>query len=120
MEPNELLDEIRLKLHIPQAGDAVTSARPPSLGGGEAWHALRKAIRNLEESAGQVGMLPANYPMHLSVAMRVIHALLPWYTRPVQQHAANTVAVARAMESVLETMETRLPDARNPRADSPR
>lgn len=120
MEPNELLDEIRHRLRIPRAEDAMAPAPPASLGSGEAWHALRRAIRDLEESAGQVGVLPANYPMHLSVVMRVIHAMLPWYTRPLQQHAASTVAVARAMEAVLETLETRLPDARSPGADSPR
>ncbi len=120
MEPNELLEQIRHKLHIPRPEDATAHAAPSPRTGGEAWHELRRAIRDLEQSAGQVGTLPKNYPMHLRPVMRVIHALLPWYTRPLRQHAANTVAVARALEAVLETMETRRPEARGSGADSPR
>lgn len=120
MEPNELLEQIRHKLHIPQPEDADAHEPGRALAIPEARHELRKAIRDLEQSAAAVGMLPANYPMHLRPVMRVIHALLPWYTRPLQQHAANTVAVARALEAVLESLETRGPEASRSGADSPR
>lgn len=120
MEPNELLEQIRYKLQIPQAGDAMAASPKSSVANNEAWHGLRKAIRDLERSAEEVGKLPANYPMHLNAVMRVLHALLPWYTRPMQQHAAHTVAVARAIEAVLEDMETRAQEAPRSGADAPR
>lgn len=120
MEPNELLEQIRHQLHIPQAGDAVAPSAQSPRASGEAWHRLRAAIRELEESAGQVGVLPENYPKHLKPVMRAIHALLPWYTRPLQRHAANTVAVARAMEAALEALETRERETDGSGADSPR
>ena len=120
MEPNELLEQIRHQLHIPQAEDATAHAAPSPRTSREAWHDLRKAIRDLEQSAAGVGVLPANYPMHLRPVMRAIHALLPWYTRPLQQHAANTVAVARALEAVLESLESRFTETPRSGADSSR
>jgi hypothetical protein len=120
MEPNELLETIRQQLHLPQEDDAITRSSKSSVANSEAWHGLRKAIRDLEQSAGKVGELPANYPIHLNPVMRVLHALLPWYTRPMQQHAAHTVAVARAIEAVLEDMETRAREASRSGVDSPR
>ena len=120
MEPNELLEQIRHKLHIPQEDDAMAPSPESPVAKSEAWHGLRKAIRDLEQSASEVGELPANYPMHLNAMMRMLHALLPWYTRPLQQHAAHTVAVARAIEAVLEDMETRAKESPHSGADSPR
>lgn len=119
MEPNELLETILQRLHIPQENDVTAPSSKSAVANSEAWHGLRKAIRDLEQSAGKVGELPANYPIHVTPVMRVLHALLPWYTRPMQQHAAQTVAVARAIEAVLEDMETRAREVPDSDVDSP-
>lgn len=109
METNELLPRILDKLHIPRADGSIHTSDSVRAPQGGKWRDLRKAIRDLEESASRVGELPTNYPLHLKPVMRVIHALLPWYTRPLRQHAENTVSVAHALRAVLEEIEARTP-----------
>lgn len=109
MDTGELLGNLQRDLEIPGSGVASTAGLPPAPGaatsGDETWHRLRRAIRDLEQGAMLVGELPRHYPMHLNLVMRVIHALLPWYTRPLRQHAEHAVAVAKAMEAILERLE---------------
>jgi hypothetical protein len=111
MDAGEILSEVRGHLGIPDAGSAGGTAARPAVSGDENWHLLRRAIRDLEQSATRVGELPRGYPMHLNLLMRMIHALLPWYTRPIRQHAEHTVAVAKAMAAILERLETARGDA---------
>lgn len=99
MDSNELLDELKRRLEIP---DSHSTEQPvAAVSGDTEWYQLRSAIRDLEASAAKVGEVPANYPMHLNLLMRFLHGLLPWYTRPIREHADQTVAVARALEAVL-------------------
>lgn len=114
MESNELLLQIRDRLRIPREDGTVHEPVQGIAREGEAWRALRVAIRELEESAARVGELPENYPMHLRPVMRVIHGLLPWYTRPLRQHAENTAAATRALQAVLEDLEARIPPPGKP------
>ncbi|MDZ7638213.1 MAG: hypothetical protein U5J83_08190 [Bryobacterales bacterium] len=119
MEANDILEQLRRKLEIPSAEDAGNSA-PIHFASGEAWHKLRKAIRDLEESAAQVGEMPRNYPMHLNLVIRAMHAMMPWYTRPLRHHAEQSVAVARAMEAVLMSIEEQVRKGSGTAADPPR
>jgi hypothetical protein len=105
MDTGELLGNLRRDLEIPESGAVPLASHNPAIRDQEVWYRLRRAIRELEEGAGRVGELPRDYPMHLSLVMRAIHALLPWYTRPLRQHAEHTVAVVKAMEAILERLD---------------
>ena len=106
MDTGELLGNLRRDLEIPGPDTVPPPAHNVAARDGESWHRLRRAIRELEEGAVRVGELPRDYPMHLNLVMRVLHAMLPWYTRPLRQHAEHTVAVVKAMEAILEGLET--------------
>ena len=45
---------------------------------------LAKLAEALKSSASQVGTIPQGYPLWVTLVMKTIHGLLPWYTRPLQ------------------------------------
>lgn len=52
-------------------------------------------LMDLRKESELVGKIPAGYPKYVDVVMRFIHALLPWYTRPIEKFSglsARTVS----------------------------
>ncbi len=45
---------------------------------------LAKLAEALKWEANQVGTIPRGYPFWVTLVMKAIHRLLPWYTRPLQ------------------------------------
>lgn len=119
MDTGELLGNLRRDLEIPEPGAVPPASHKSVMRDEEAWYRLRRAMRELEEGVARVGELPRDYPMHLNLLMRAIHALLPWYTRPLRQHAEHTVAVAKAIEAILEELEARQSERSTSPAQSP-
>lgn len=46
---------------------------------------LYRLLIDLRHEAGLVGKIPTGYPRYVDLVMRAIHALLPWYTRPIER-----------------------------------
>jgi hypothetical protein len=56
---------------------------------------LYRLLIDLRHEAELVGKIPVGYPRYVDIVMRVIHALLPWYTRPIERFsgiASRTVS----------------------------
>ena len=49
---------------------------------------LYRLLYDLRHESEQVGKIPVGYPRHVDIVMRVLHALLPWYTRPLERFSA--------------------------------
>jgi len=74
---------------------------------------------HLRALADQIGQMPTDYPWHITLIMRAISALLPWYTRPLREFgsgcasyfesvAASLNAIARHVEHIeTETKQVR-------------
>ena len=45
---------------------------------------LAKLAEALKWEASQVGTIPLGYPLWVTLVIKAIHRLLPWYTRPLQ------------------------------------
>lgn len=63
---------------------------------------LRGVIGQLERSARAIGGIPTGYPRHIALIMRLISAVLPWYTRSLVEFGQNTTQAAAAISKVLE------------------
>lgn len=100
----DLLSLAREELSIPSARPGGAEGQSASATGAPAtqeWRQLYRALNELEAGALDVGEIPRGYPLHVDWIMRLFHALLPWYTRPLRKHAEHTVAVCRSMREVL-------------------
>lgn len=71
------------------------------------WRRLHREVSELEEGALAVGEIPKGYPMPVDWVMRLIHALLPWYTRPLRKHAEHAVDCSRATRDLLAVVIAR-------------
>lgn len=65
---------------------------------------LRRLVAQLERDASRIGATPQGYPKHVTLVIRVIGALLPWYTRSLVQFGNTTVHTARATLDVLDEL----------------
>lgn len=105
MNSEDLLSLTRKELAIPANHPTTTSGSTPAslteMPVTQEWRHLYRALNELEAGASNVGQVPHGYPMHVDWIMRILHALLPWYTRPLQKHAEHTVAVCRSVREVL-------------------
>jgi hypothetical protein len=64
----------------------------------------REQAETLQRLAERVGTVPGGYPRHVDWVMRVIAALLPWYTRPLRQFCEEGAEQARRVSEALERM----------------
>lgn len=62
---------------------------------------LRILLDELRVCADQIGKIPDNYPRHVHIVMRIISALLPWYTRPLSQFGQKVSETLEAVASSL-------------------
>ena len=61
----------------------------------------REIVQDLRVQADRIGTIPSSYPWHVDLIMRVISALIPWYTRPLHQFAMRTT---EAIEVFLQSI----------------
>ena len=107
MTSEDLLSLTRKELAIPVGQPTTASTQPASASDmpvTQEWRQLYRALNELEAGAQAVGKIPQGYPRHVDWVMRILHALLPWYTRPLQKHAEHTVAVCRSVREVLTSV----------------
>jgi hypothetical protein len=122
------LREIEAKLHahlgIPSpAGPGSTEETSRDLS--DLMLDLQAEVAALHREAGRIGAIPENYPRRVTWVMRVISALLPWYTRPLVNFSRSAVSsletTAHVLEQVMIRQEALAEEIRNlksPRADS--
>lgn len=60
---------------------------------------LYHLLNDLRHESEQVGKIPVGYPRHVDIVMRILHALLPWYTRPLERFS---VISARTTSEITE------------------
>ncbi|MDQ6663008.1 MAG: hypothetical protein M3Z23_01280 [Acidobacteriota bacterium] len=71
--------EARLRAHLGQPGwpespqDKVAD-----------WSKLARLVDDIQREADLLGTIPEKYPRHVELIIRFVHALLPWYTRPLR------------------------------------
>ncbi len=70
--------------------------------------AIQSQTVHLHQLAEQIGKLPANYPWHINLIMRVISALLPWYTRPLRDFGKSCADHAEAVAGSLAAIAHRV------------
>jgi hypothetical protein len=91
MKLNEIERSVREQLRLPEPRRKETRVERST----HDLEGLYRLLIDLRHEAELVGKIPAGYPRHVDVVMRVIHALLPWYTRPLMNFsglAARTVS----------------------------
>jgi hypothetical protein len=71
-----------------------------------AFRRLRVSARTLQEDAARLGTIPEHYPWHVNLVMRLISALLPWYTRSLVQFGQRTAQTMHITIEVLEEIVT--------------
>lgn len=101
-----------LKIPIADLLPAQPDSRPAAAGRADlvslsvrqrkALERLRQAVWELRQDAARIGRIPPGYPRHIDLVMRVISALLPWYTRNLVQFGQRTSQAFQVMAEVLE------------------
>ncbi|MGI8990455.1 MAG: hypothetical protein ACR2I2_12870 [Bryobacteraceae bacterium] len=71
--------EARLRAHLGQPG----WPEPPQLKSAD-WSTLAQLVADIHREADLIGAVPEKYPRHVELVIRFVHALLPWYTRPLR------------------------------------
>lgn len=66
---------------------------------------LMSAVEELERRAAAIGTIPFGYPRHIDLVMRVLSALLPWYTRNIVAFARQAVDTVRVLVDTLADLE---------------
>ena len=61
----------------------------------------RLLLAEVRRLAGQIGRIPENYPLHVVFVIRVISALLPWYTRPLTQFGQK---VTESLDAIVDCL----------------
>lgn len=86
----------------PQSNDSERLPVPPPAAGPEGVERIRRALWDLRQDAARLGTIPAGYPRHIDLIMKVISALLPWYTRSLVQFGQRTVETLETMADAIE------------------
>lgn len=73
---------------------------------GELRH-LGQLITELRRRAAVVGQIPRDYPGLVTLVMRTISALLPWYTRPLREFAATTTDALSVLSRLVDALYER-------------
>jgi len=91
MKLSDIERSLRSQLGLPEPRTNGTRVERPS----HDLEGLYRLLIDLRHEAELVGKIPVGYPRYVHVVMRVIHALLPWYTRPIERFsgiASRTVS----------------------------
>ncbi|MDQ6706079.1 MAG: hypothetical protein M3Z85_08940 [Acidobacteriota bacterium] len=86
--------EARLRAHLGQPGWPES----PRMKVAE-WSNLARLVDDIHREAELIGTVPEKYPRHVEVVIRFVHALLPWYTRPLRAFGGNC---ANAFDELLK------------------
>ena len=108
MEADELIRQLKNELAIPDVSEPSDSTA--AFRDSADWRELERCVRELRSAADAVGVKPVGYPLPVDLTMRIVGALLPWYTRPLRAQAESCVALAAAVETVLGRMAHRQED----------
>lgn len=108
----QLEQNLQAHLGLPRPGGAaavrVKVSRQPLL-------RVKRQIRTLRENAEQLGQLPVGYPFHVHAIMKIVSALLPWYTRSIRQFGMQTTQtieeIAASLEELVKQQESLLEHA---------
>lgn len=68
---------------------------------------LRHVVWELRQKAAKIGKIPSGYPRHIDLVMRLISALLPWYTRSLVQFGRQTAEAVRVIAEAVEQLAQR-------------
>lgn len=93
---------------VRQSGAAEPS--PERLLSGPLLAQLKASIERLSAAGGRLGATPEGYPLWVSLIIRGVSALLPWYTRSLHAYAKEVSAVAELTVALLEDAERRAKD----------
>ena len=99
MTAASVITAIRIHLGHPQripAEPAAKQSAPPPFVAVDLTR-LANLAAALRWEAGQVGAIPQGYPLWAHVIMTVIHKLLPWYTRPIQNFSRTAGEYAQEL-----------------------
>jgi hypothetical protein len=103
--------EFRLYRHlgVPVSQLETADVEPrPAQGAAEAnLEQVRLAVRELRQRAASIGAIPAGYPRHIHLVMKVISALLPWYTRSLVQFGHQAVETAETLAEAITALARR-------------
>ncbi|MBL8296273.1 MAG: hypothetical protein JNN08_30800 [Bryobacterales bacterium] len=91
MKLNDIERSLRSQLGLPEPRPSGARVERPT----HDLEGLYRLLIDLRHEAELVGKIPVGYPRYVDVVMRVIHALLPWYTRPIERFsgiASRTVS----------------------------
>ena len=102
------MDEIEIELHaqlgIPLKFQSRSGAAAASGDLSEALHDRECELAELRREGDRIGLIPKDYPRHITWIMRIIAALLPWYTRPLANFGRRTSLTAEATLRLAEEM----------------
>jgi hypothetical protein len=65
---------------------------------------LRRRIAELRSMAECVGAMPVGYPFHARIIIRIISALLPWYTRSLREFDVAVVDTIRLLADRVDAL----------------
>ena len=63
---------------------------------------LRRELFELRTEASHIGSIPRSYPAHVVLVMKIISAILPWYTRPLVHFAQRAARTAELTAQLVE------------------
>ena len=99
-----------LAIPVPERSNQAGRAAPATVGPAQrdphdfGLARLRFLVRELEQGASRIGRMPAGYPRHVTLIMRLISAALPWYTRPLVELGQKSSQTLREVSQVLEEL----------------
>jgi hypothetical protein len=103
----DIIEEIEARLYeylrIPSPRPRLGGQPPPTLCGESSLNLerLRVAVSELERSVASIGEIPNGYPKHIHLVMKIISAVIPWYTRNLIRFGQQTTQTARAILEAL-------------------
>ena len=68
---------------------------------------LRASLSGLSTAGAALGAIPEGYPRWVTLIIRCVSALLPWYTRSLHAYAGAVAETATVTAAVLEDAERR-------------
>jgi hypothetical protein len=80
-------------------GPPFVSASPALI---EKLNRLRSEVKEVGMQASRIGVMPPNYPLYATLVMRLVSALLPWYTRPIREFGERAARTACQTLDILE------------------
>ena len=103
------MHEMEFKLHAflgipfsPRGGESAVPRLPGDLS--DLVLDVKSELAALRRESDRIGKIPENYPRHITWLMRLISALLPWYTRPLVNFSRRTSATAELMSDLLDAV----------------